>query len=82
LDLARAPDLERAVAGAIDGHRGHFHLDISNLAFSDVTGGQALLYIHNAVEAHGGRAVFERPQEEVLSVLRLLGLEQVLDIRP
>jgi anti-anti-sigma regulatory factor len=51
------------------------------LAFIDLTGGQALLHVHNAIEARGGRAVFERPQEEVLRVLRLLGLEQVLDIR-
>jgi anti-sigma B factor antagonist len=81
LDIAGAPDLERAVAG-VDGHRGNLRLDISHLAFIDATGGQALLHVHNAIEARGGRAVFERPQEEVLNVLRLLGLEQVLDIRP
>ena len=82
LDITRAPALERAVAGAVDGHRGQLRLDISRLAFIDPTGGQALLHVHNAIEARGDRAVFERPQEEVLSVLRLLGLEQVLDIRP
>lgn len=82
LDIGRAPDLERAVAGTVDGHRGNLRLDISHLAFIDPSGGQALLHVHNAIEARGGRAVFEHPQEEVLNVLRLLGLEQVLDIRP
>jgi anti-sigma B factor antagonist len=82
LDIARAPDLVGAVTGVMDGHRGELRLDISRLAFLDETGGQALLHVHNAIEARGGRAVFEHPQAEVLDVLRLLGLEQVLDIRP
>jgi len=82
LDIASAPDLARAVARVVDGQGGHFHLDISDLAFIDLTGGRALLHVHNAIEARGGRAVFDRPQEKVLNVLRLLGLEQVLDIRP
>lgn len=82
LDIARAPDLERALVSAANGNRGQFRLDISSLAFIDPTGGQALLHVHNAIEACGGRAVFEHPQAEVLSVLRVLGLEQVLDIRP
>jgi hypothetical protein len=38
--------------------------------------------IHNAIEAGGGRVVFEHPRQEVLGVLRLMGLDQVLDIRP
>ncbi len=82
LDIDSAADLEEAVASAVDGQRGQFRVDISRLAFMDPTGGQALLHVHNAIQARGGRAVFEHPQEEVLRVLRLLGLEQVLDIRP
>jgi anti-sigma B factor antagonist len=81
LDVARAPALGRAIAKEVDGQGGQFHLDINGLAFVDSTGGQALLHIHNAIEACGGRAVFEHPQQEVLGVLRLLGLDQVLDIR-
>jgi anti-sigma B factor antagonist len=81
LDIKGAADLEQAVASAVDGRGGQFRVDISHLAFIDLTGGQALLHVHNAIEARGGRAVFERPQEAVLRVLRLLGLEQVLDIR-
>jgi anti-anti-sigma factor len=82
LDGSGAPTLEREIAGRVDGHRGHLRLDIHGLIFADWSGGQALLHLHNAVEAGGRRVVFEQPQEEVLGVLRLLGLDQVLDIRP
>jgi anti-anti-sigma factor len=82
LDAGGATALEREIACRVDGHRGHLRLDIHGLVFADWSGGQALLHLHNAVEAGGRRVVFEQPQEEVLGVLRLLGLDQVLDIRP
>lgn len=82
LDAGGAGVLEREVAHRVDGHGGRLRLDIHGLAFSDLTGGQALLHVHNAIEACGGRVVFEHPQTEVLGVLRVLGLDQVLDIRP
>jgi anti-anti-sigma factor len=82
LDAGGAGALEREIAGQVDGQGGLFRLDINGLAFADVTGGQALLHVHNAIEACGRRVVFEHPQKEVLGVLRLLGLDQVLDIRP
>jgi anti-anti-sigma factor len=82
LDAGGAGALEREIAGRVDGHGSQFRLDIHGLAFSDLTGGQALLHVHNAIEACGGRVVFEHPRKDVLGVLRVLGLDQVLDIRP
>jgi anti-anti-sigma factor len=82
LDAAGAPALEREIASRVDGHRSQLRLDIQGLVFADSTGGQALLHVHNAIEAGGGRIAFEHPRNEVLGVLRLLGLDQVLDIRP
>jgi anti-sigma B factor antagonist len=82
LDGNGAGALEREIAGRVDGGGGQFRLDINGLAFADVSGGQALLHVHNAIEACGARVVFEHPTKEVLRVLRLLGLDQVLDIRP
>jgi anti-sigma B factor antagonist len=82
LDIRRAPALEREIAHAADGDGRRLRLDISGLRFIDPTGPQALLHVHNAIEAYGGRAVFEKPQDEVRSVLHMLGLDQVLDIRP
>ena len=83
LDVDGVRALEREIVDRVDGHRGnHLRLDIHGLAFADSAGGQALLHVHNAIEAGGGRVVFEHPKKEVLGVLRLLGLDQVLDIRP
>jgi anti-sigma B factor antagonist len=82
LDIGSAPDLQRAVDGTFDGHDGHFHLDMSDLTFMDSTGAQALLHIHNSIQARGRHVVFEAPPGRVLEVLELLGLDQVLDITP
>lgn len=82
LDVGGAGALEREITSQVDGHGGQFRLDINGLAFADVSGPQALLHVHDAIEACGARVVFERPREEVLGVLRLLGLDQVPDIRP
>jgi anti-anti-sigma factor len=82
LDAGGGPALEREIASRVDGHRGHLRLDIHGLVFADSTSGRALLHVHNAIEAGGRRVIFEHPQKEVLGVLRLLGLDQVLDVRP
>jgi anti-sigma B factor antagonist len=82
LDIGSAPDLQRAVDGTFDGQDGNFHLDMSDLTFMDSTGAQALLHIHNSIEARGRHVVFEAPPGRVRDVLELLGLDQVLDITP
>jgi anti-sigma B factor antagonist len=82
LDIARAPALERKIAHAADGNGRRLRLDISGMTFIDATGPQAILHVHNAIEACGGRVAFEKPQHEVRAVLHLLGLDQVLDITP
>jgi anti-sigma B factor antagonist len=82
LDIGRAPALEREIAHAVDGNGRRLRLDISGLTFVDTTGPRAILHVHNAIEARGGRVVFEKPQREVRAVLRLLGLDQALDITP
>jgi anti-anti-sigma factor len=82
VDGSSGAELERAVISAVDGQTNPFRMDISELAFIDSTGAHALLHVHNAIAACGWRAVFENPGREVRSVLHLLGLDQVLDIRP
>jgi len=82
LDIGSASELQRAVDGTFDGQDGEFHLDMSDLTFMDSTGAQALLHIHNAIEARGRHVVFEAPTGSVRGVLELLGLDQVLDIKP
>jgi anti-sigma B factor antagonist len=82
LDIATAPALERTVAGAMDGQGGEFCLDVSALSFMDSTGARALLHIHNRVESVGRRLVILSPTRAVWRVLRIAGLDQVMDVRP
>jgi anti-sigma B factor antagonist len=57
LDVATAPELERAVVSALDGQGGEFHLDLSGLTFMDSSGAKVLLHLHNRVEALGRHVV-------------------------
>ena len=83
LDVSSAGELQRAVANAsCKGHGRELHLDLGGLTFVDSTGVQALLRIHESFEADGRRVVLTRPRRQVLSVLSLLGLDQMLNIKP
>jgi anti-sigma B factor antagonist len=82
LDIASAPALERTVAGAMDGQDGEFCLDVSALSFMDSTGARALLHVHNRVESVGRHLVILSPTRAVWRVLRITGLDQVMDVRP
>lgn len=81
LDIASAPALERMVAGTLDGQGEEFCLDVSALNFMDSTGARALLQIHNRVESVGRRLVILSPTRPVWRVLRIMGLDQVMDVR-
>ena len=82
LDIASASALEPTVAGTMDGQSGEFCLDVSALTFMDSTGARALLRVHNRVESVGRRLVILSPTRPVSRVLRLTGLDQVMDVRP
>ena len=82
LDLASAPVLERTVAGALDGQWGEFRLDLSGVTFMDSSGSKALMRVHNQVEAFGRHLVVLSPAPVVQSVLEVLGLNRVMDVRP
>jgi anti-anti-sigma factor len=81
LDIASGPVLEHAVARALDGQGGEFHLDLGGLTFMDSSGAEALLSAHNRVESLGRRLVIVSPSGPVRRVLALMALEQVLDVR-
>jgi anti-sigma B factor antagonist len=82
LDVATAPELERAVVSALDGQGGEFHLDLSALTFTDSSGANVLLHLHNRLESLGRHVVLLSPTRPVSAVFKVLGLDQVLDIRP
>jgi anti-sigma B factor antagonist len=81
LDISSVGELQCAVAGAPCKGR-ELHLDLSGLTFLDSTGAEALMRIHKSFETDGRRVVLTRPRRQVLTVLTLLGLDQLLSIKP
>jgi anti-sigma B factor antagonist len=81
LDLASAPDLERAVNGALNGETGEFRLDLRGVTFMDLAGARALLWAQNNVESFGRHFVLIAPTRPVRHALEIFELDRVLDIR-
>jgi anti-sigma B factor antagonist len=81
LDISSVGELRRAVANASRKAR-ELHLDLTGLTFVDSTGAEALMRIHKSFETDGRRVVLTGPRRQVLSVLTLLGLDQMLSIKP
>jgi anti-anti-sigma factor len=81
LDISSVGELQRAVADAPCKGR-ELHLDLSGLTFVDSTGAEALERIHKSFETDGRRVILTRPRSQVLTVLTLLGLDQMLSIKP
>jgi anti-sigma B factor antagonist len=82
LDVATGPVLEHAVVQALDGQGGEFRLDLSELTFVDSTGMKTLISLHNRVDSLGRRLVIVSPTRPVRRVIALMGLDEVLDVRP
>ncbi len=82
LDVSTAPALEHAAARMLDGQGGEFHLDVRGMTFMDSTGAHALVRLHRRFTDLGRRLVIVSPTHQVRMVLEILGLDQVLDVRP
>ena len=65
----------------MDGQGGELCLDVSALTFVDSIGARALLQLHNSVESIGRRLVIRSPARPVWRVLKILGLDQILNVR-
>ncbi len=52
------------------------------MTFMDSSGSKALMRVHNQVESFGRHLVVLSPAPAVESVLELLGLNRVMDVRP
>jgi anti-sigma B factor antagonist len=79
LDIASAPELERAVTAILDRHRWEFRLDLTGLTFVDSTGARALCQAQRAIEARGGRLVLTGARRPVRRILERIGLETLFD---
>lgn len=80
LDVATASTLEDEVASL--GHPESIVLDLTDLVFLDSSGITAIIRLHRLCGSRGGRLAVRRPQPFVADILRLAGLDRVVDIDP
>ncbi|MEU3462881.1 STAS domain-containing protein [Streptomyces sp. NPDC006733] len=89
-DLAVAGDLDHASAGRFRSavglvalHRGDvLVVDLRGLTFCDSSGITALIAARNQVQEQGADITLAEVPAATVRILRLLGLDQIFDIRP
>jgi anti-anti-sigma factor len=81
LDVSGVAAFECAVAAALDGQGGEFHLDLSGLTFMDSTGAQALLRVHKRIDGIGRSLVIMHPTRAVRLVIELLGIDEIIRVQ-
>jgi anti-sigma B factor antagonist len=80
IDLASAPELERAVLDVLDGEALDVVLVLTDVTFIDSSGLLACVTLRDAAAARGCRLRLARPSDRVVAVLELAGLVDVFDI--
>ena len=82
LDVATAPALDRALSLAFAADPSSMVVDLSRLSFLDSTGIRVLVTAAKQAETDGCSIVFMAPTEQVLRVLRLTGVDRLIQIEP
>jgi anti-sigma B factor antagonist len=81
LDVGSGPTLEDAVTEAARlARNGEIWLDLGGLTFVDASGANTLLALSKTLESCGQRVICAGPTPQVHSVLKILGLDEVLNI--
>jgi anti-anti-sigma factor len=80
IDTSTVGSLDDAVDTALRKGSDRLVLDLSQVIFVDSAGASALLTAHRAAEARGGRLGVVSPSDQVLRVVRLLGLDGILRV--
>jgi anti-sigma B factor antagonist len=81
-DLSTVGQLRDALDGQISGGARQLTIDLSGLRFADSSSIRALTDAHLALKAQGGTLELVHPQANVARILVLLGIDQVLTVRP
>jgi anti-sigma B factor antagonist len=81
-DLATIGELRDALDSQISGGVQQLTIDLSGLRFADSSSIRALTDAHLALKAQGGSLELAHPQPNVARILVLLGIDQVLTVRP
>ena len=82
IDLATHGDLRATLNDLIVGGAVNLVLDLSEVTFLDSTGIGALIGTRRRVHAFQGSLVVVCPDEAILKIFTITGLEKVFDIRP
>ena len=81
-DLSTLGQLRDALNAQISGGARQLTIDLSGLRFADSSSIRALTDAHLALTAQGGTLELVHPQPNVARILVLLGIDQVLTVRP
>lgn len=81
-DLSTLGQLRDALNDQISGGARQLTIDLSGLRFADSSSIRALTDAHLALRAQGGTLELAAPQPNVARILVLLGIDQVLTVRP
>ena len=81
LDMQTAPDLSDRLTGLIDGGCRDVVVDVAGLEFMDSSGLAAILGGHKALRERDGKLVLVSPNEHLIKMVRITGLDEVFEIR-
>ena len=81
-DLSTLGQLRDALNDQISGGARQLTIDLSGLRFADSGSIRALTEAHLTLKAQGGTLELVHPQPNVARILVLLGIDQVLTVRP
>lgn len=81
-DLSTLGQLRDALNDQISGGARQLTIDLSGLRFADSSSIRAFTDAHLALRAQGGILELVHPQPNVARILVLLGIDQILTVRP
>jgi anti-sigma B factor antagonist len=81
-DTSVAGQLSDALNAQISGGTRHLTVDLSGLRFADSAAIRTLVDAHLALQGQGGTLELANPQPLVARTLNLLGIDQVIPVRP
>jgi anti-sigma B factor antagonist len=81
-DTSAAGQLSDALSAQISGGTRHLTVDLSGLRFADSAAIRTLADAHLALQGRGGTLELADPQPLVARTLSLLGVDQVIPVRP
>lgn len=80
IDMASAPELQRACLALVDGGAKRVVIDMSGVSFIDSTGLGVIVSLQKRLQSQGGEAVIRNPSSVLRRLIRLTNLDRVVPI--